>query len=158
MTRRAADATVLIATYNRAAFLDATLRSIARLRVPGRTWEVVVVDNNSRDDTKAVVARHARDYPVPLRCILETQQGRSSALNAGIAAAHGTVIAMADDDVRVEEGWLAAACAALLSSRDPAIRYAGGPVEPMWEAPPPAWLDLTRGDLWGTIAIQDHGA
>jgi hypothetical protein len=28
---------------------------------------------------------------------------------------------------------------------------------PIWESPPPAWLDLARGDLWGTIAIQDHG-
>jgi hypothetical protein len=31
-------------------------------------------------------------------------------------------------------------------------------VRPLWETAPPAWLDLRRGDLWGTIAIQDHGA
>jgi glycosyltransferase involved in cell wall biosynthesis len=156
MTRRA-DATVLIATYNRAALLDATLESIACLRAPGRTWDVVVVDNNSRDETKVVVERRARSFPVPLRYMLETRQGRSSALNAGIAIADGTVLAMTDDDVQVEEGWLAAACDAILESGDPMLRYAGGPVEPIWEAPPPAWLDLTRGDLWGTIAIQDHG-
>jgi hypothetical protein len=67
---------------------------------------------------------------------------------------------MTDDDVQVAEGWLDAACDALLSPQ-PAVggvRYAGGPVEPIWETPPPEWLDLTRGDLWGTIAIQDHGA
>ncbi len=40
---------------------------------------------------------------------------------------------------------------------DPSLAYAGGPVRPIWETDPPAWLDLTRGDLWGTIAIQDHG-
>lgn len=152
------DATVLIATYNRASLLDATLRSIASLRVPGRTWEVIVVDNNSRDETRSFVERHARDFPVPLRYLLETRQGRSSALNAGIAIAAGTVVAMTDDDVQVQEGWLAAACDAILGSADPTIGYAGGPVDPMWETPPPGWLDLTRGDLWGTIAIQDHGA
>jgi hypothetical protein len=31
-------------------------------------------------------------------------------------------------------------------------------VRPIWEAPCPPWLDRDRGDLWGTIAIQDHGA
>jgi GT2 family glycosyltransferase len=148
------DATLLIATYNRAVLLDETLGSIRALRVPGRRWDVIVVDNNSTDDTRAVVERHARDFPVPLRYVFEARQGRSSALNAGIAASQARAIAMTDDDVRVEPGWLEAACAAL---EDPAVAYAGGPVTPIWEAPPPAWLDLTRGDLWGTIAIQDHG-
>jgi len=157
VTPRAVDATVLIATFNRAALLDATLRSIAGLRAPGRTWEAIVVDNNSRDETRAIVERHARDFPVPLRYVLEPRQGRSSALNAGLARAGGTVVAMTDDDVQVADGWLTAACDAILDSDDPSIRYAGGPVDPLWETPPPAWLDLTRGDLWGTIAIQDHG-
>jgi glycosyltransferase involved in cell wall biosynthesis len=149
------DATLLIATYNRAALLSETLDSIRALQVaPGRRWDVVVVDNNCTDDTRAVVERHARNYPVPLRYVFEGRQGRSSALNTGIAASRGSVIAMTDDDVRVEEGWLDAACDALA---DPSIAYAGGPVTPIWEAPPPRWLDLTRGDLWGTIAIQDHG-
>lgn len=151
------DATVLIATYNRATLLGETLDSLRRLRVrPGRQWEVVVVDNNSTDDTRAVVERHGADFPVPLRYLFEARQGRSSALNAGIAAASGDVIAMTDDDVIVDERWLDAACDVLLE-KDGAIAYAGGPVEPIWEIDPPVWLDLTRGDLWGTIAIQDHG-
>ena len=155
--KTALDATVLIATYNRAAFLDRTLQSLRELRVaPGRTWDVIVVDNNSSDDTRAVVERHAQDFPVPLRYLFEGRQGRSSALNAGIAASGGGVIAMTDDDVRVEPQWLDAACDAL-GGTDRSIAYAGGPVRPMWETPPPAWLDLSRGDLWGTIAIQDHG-
>jgi len=153
----APDATVLIATYNRARFLDTTLGSVRDLRVTsGRRWDVIVVDNNSSDDTRAVAERHARDFPVPLRYLFEGRQGRSSALNAGIRAAGGAIIAMTDDDVRVEPQWLDAACDAIEGS--PAqIGYAGGPVRPMWQSPPPAWLDLTRGDLWGTIAIQDHG-
>lgn len=149
------DATLLIATYNRAALLGETLDSIRRLRMNGRRrWEVLVVDNNSTDGTRAVVERHAMDFPVPLRYLFEPRQGRSSALNAGIAASHAAIIAMTDDDVRVEPGWLDAACDAL---DDASIAYAGGPVTPIWESPPPRWLDLTRGDLWGTIAIQNHG-
>ena len=151
------DATVLIATYNRAAFLDRTLTSIAGLTVAsGRRWEVIVVDNNSRDETRQIVERHASAFPVPLRYLFEGRQGRSSALNAGIAAAGGAIVAMTDDDVRVEPQWLDTACDAL-SVGHGSVAYAGGPVCPIWEVPPPRWLDLTRGDLWGTIAIQDHG-
>lgn len=150
------DASLLIATYNRAPLLDETLESIRALRVtPGRRWEVIVVDNNSADGTRTVVERQARDFPVPLRYVFEGRQGRSSALNTGIASSQAAVIAMTDDDVRVEPGWLDAACDALA---DPSVAYAGGPVTPIWETPPPPWLDLTRGDLWGTIAIQDHGS
>jgi glycosyltransferase involved in cell wall biosynthesis len=150
------DATVLIATYNRAALLDETLASLARLRVSTLTWDAIVVDNNSTDDTRAVVERHIAQFPVRLQYLFEARQGRSSALNAGIAQAEGTVLAFTDDDVRVVEGWLEAAAGPLLRGED-TIAYSGGPVRPIWGAPPPPWLDLTRGDLWGTIAIQDHG-
>ncbi|HVL68582.1 MAG TPA: glycosyltransferase [Vicinamibacterales bacterium] len=154
----ALDATVLIATYNRAALLDETLQWLARMRVsPALAWEVIVVDNNSTDRTREVVERHRGGFPVGLRYVFEERQGRSSALNTGIAHARGRVLAFTDDDVRVQDGWLDAACKPLLRG-DPAVGYSGGPVRPIWGAPPPAWLDLTRGDLWGTIAIQDHGS
>lgn len=156
-TETSLDATVLIATFNRASLLDETLGSLAVMPTSAaRRWEVVIVDNNSTDDTRAVVERHQRTFPVAVRYLFEAKQGRSSALNTGIAAAGGRVIAFTDDDVRVAAGWLDAACDAL--ANEDAAGYAGGPVRPIWGAPPPPWLDLTRGDLWGTIAIQDHGS
>lgn len=159
MDTRKPAATVLIATFNRAVMLDDTLASLRRLRTrPGLAWECIVIDNNSTDHTGAVVERHAADFPVPLRYMFEARQGRSSALNTGIAAARADVLVFTDDDVHVSEGWLDAACDALISPADTSIGFAGGPVRPRWEVPPPAWLDLERGDLWGTIAIQDHGA
>ena len=152
------DASVLIATYNRAVLLDETLSWLTRMRVsPDLAWEVIVIDNNSRDETRAVVERHQRTFPVALTYLFEGRQGRSSALNSGIAAAKGRVLAFTDDDVRVQDGWLDAACGPLLAEGG-APAYTGGPVRPIWGAPPPRWLDLDRGDLWGTIAIQDHGA
>jgi glycosyltransferase involved in cell wall biosynthesis len=155
--RRPVDATVLIATYNRAALLDETLTWLAQMRVPAAlAWDAIVIDNNSTDDTRAVVERHIATFPVRLRYLFEGRQGRSSALNAGIAEADGSVLAFTDDDVRVVPGWLEAAAGPLLGP-DPSLAYTGGPVRPIWGADPPAWLDLTRGDLWGTIAIQNHG-
>ena len=149
-------ATVLIPTFNRATMLGETLTSLARMRTSETlSWEVLVIDNNSTDGTRAVVMTHAAAFPVPLRYVFEARQGRSSALNTGIQAARGAALAFTDDDVRLADGWLDAAVLPLL--REEAVAYTGGPVRPIWEAPPPAWLDLTRGDLWGTIAIQDHG-
>ncbi len=151
------DATILIATYNRGRLLDETLDSIRQMRVSSSLrWEAIVVDNNSTDDTHDVVSRHARSFPVPLHYLFESRQGRSSALNTGISAARGEVLAFTDDDVHVADGWLDAACD-LLRGPDPSIAYTGGPVRPIWEVPPPSWLELTRSDLWGTIAIQNYG-
>jgi glycosyltransferase involved in cell wall biosynthesis len=149
-------ATVLIGTYNRARTLGETLDSLARMIVPpGLSWDVVVVDNNSTDDTATIVRRRQAVFPVPLHYLHESRQGRSPALNAGLAAGRSTFVVFTDDDVVVEPGWLQAAIAPMMS--DPAIDYTGGPVCPIWEAPCPRWLDRHRGDLWGTIAILDYG-
>ncbi len=128
-----------------------TLRTVNSARL----WDVVIVDNNSSDHTRAVVEAMIPLSTVPMRYVFESRQGKSYALNTGIEVAQGEIIAFTDDDVRVAPGWLDAACAGL--DTDPAIDYTGGPVRPIWGGPPPPWLDQHRGDLWGTLAILDYG-
>ena len=147
-------ASVVICTYNRSGWLDATLRSLSRL-VTDRPWEVIVVDNNSQDDTRAVVDRFKAVSPVPVTYLFEPRQGKSNALNTGMARAAGDILVFTDDDVEVDPQWLNEACAPL--SADSRIDYVGGPVAPMWEAPPPRWFDQRRSELWGTLAILDYG-
>jgi glycosyltransferase involved in cell wall biosynthesis len=152
----AVDATVLICTYNRGTFLADTLDSLARLRAPGSfTWDVLVVDNNSTDGTRAVVESRAASFPVPLRYLFEGRQGKSNALNAGMSSTPARVIVFTDDDVRVPPVWLEAGVLPLLERSD--IEYTGGPVRPVWGGPRPPWLD-EKGNLGGTIAVKDHGA
>ena len=154
----AAAVSVVIPTFNRAAPLGETLDSLARLQIRSvSNWEVVVVDNNSSDDTAAVVRSRQRSFPVALSYQFERAQGRSNALNRGISASRGSVIACIDDDVVVAERWLEEAIGPLLTP-ERAIDYTGGPVQPIWEAPRPAWLSSTRADLWGAIALLDYGA
>jgi glycosyltransferase involved in cell wall biosynthesis len=146
---------VVIPTFNRASLLGQTLdrlRSIG-LRAP---WEVLVVDNNSTDDTAGAVCSRQRGFPVPLRYLFEPAQGRSNALNAGLAATSAEAVAFIDDDVVVADGWLEAAVDALLDAQS-GIDYTGGPVHPIWEVPRPTWLSDERADLWGTIAILNYG-
>src|SRR5688572_12740463 len=150
------DATVLICTYNRAGYLARTLDSLATMFAnPGFSWNVLVVDNNSSDDTRHVVLARAEAFPVPLNYLFEGRQGKSNALNTGMSAAQARIIVFTDDDVDVGPEWIQASVRPLLERKD--IDYTGGPVRPIWGGPRPAWLDET-GNLGGTIAVKDHGS
>ena len=144
---------VVIATYNRANDLRETLDSLSGLR-PDGDWEVIVVDNNSTDDTRQVVQVTRDIFPAPLRYLVEPEQGRSPALNAGIRLAHGDIIVTTDDDVRVDADWLDRAGAGLESH---GCDYIGGRVLPIWGGPRPAWLANHGGQQWAVIALLDYG-
>jgi glucosyl-dolichyl phosphate glucuronosyltransferase len=144
---------ILIATYNRADELRKTIRSIARLVVSG-DWELLVIDNNSTDGTRAVVEEEAGSFPAPLRYLFEREQGKYAAINAGIRAAQGNIIAMTDDDARVEPDWLTRAAAGLDRM---GCDYVGGKVLPIWKGTRPHWLPDSPGRHWAVIALQDHG-
>jgi glycosyltransferase involved in cell wall biosynthesis len=116
---------------------------------------VIVVDNNSNDGTRETVGSRSGRYPVDLQYLFEPRQGKSHALNTGLAAATAAIVVFTDDDVQMTEHWVEQACRPMLD--DPSIAYTGGPVRPIWERPSPAWLDQARGDLWGTLAILDYG-
>ncbi len=154
MTVTAIKYSIVIATYNRAADLRDTLASLASLR-PDGPWEVLVVDNNSPDATRQVVEEAARTFPVELRYLFEREQGRSPALNAGIRAARGSIIATTDDDVRVPADWLNKAAEGLARLE---CDYVGGRVLPIWGAPRPAWIPNHGGKQWAVIALLDYGA
>jgi glycosyltransferase involved in cell wall biosynthesis len=145
---------IVIATYNRAEELPKTLKSLSELKLAD-SWEVLVVDNNSSDDTRRVVLDAARTFPVELRYFLEKEQGRSAALNAGIKAASGEIIAITDDDVRVDSLWLTNAASALDRL---GCDYVGGKALPIWGGPRPAWLPNRGGKHWGVIALLDYGS
>jgi glycosyltransferase involved in cell wall biosynthesis len=119
---------VVVCTYNRAAKLPVTLKSLLGMNVPaGVEWEVVCVDNNSTDDTPNVIEAFGRESTVPVRYVFEPLQGLAAARNAGLGAARGDIIAMTDDDCIVDPGWLAEICAEFAS--DPELGILGGRVE-----------------------------
>jgi glycosyltransferase involved in cell wall biosynthesis len=154
MSHSSTTATVLICTYNRADLLGETLDSLAQSRTTF-PWNVVVVDNNSTDQTCAIVTARAATYPVKLIYLFEPRQGKSNALNTGLAATDAEIVIFTDDDVLFDEGWVEASCRTMLDDRT--VDYTGGPVLPIWERPRPSWLHEQRSDLWGTLAILDYG-
>jgi glycosyltransferase involved in cell wall biosynthesis len=145
---------VVIATYNRGAELRKTLDSARKLKVAD-PWEVIIVDNNSSDDTKDIVLTASTTFPVPLRYLHEPQQGRSAALNTGIKASQGEIIATTDDDVRLEPDWLTNADRALQSLN---CDYLGGKALPIWSGKRPTWIPEGRSIHWAVIALLDYGS
>jgi glycosyltransferase involved in cell wall biosynthesis len=144
---------IIIPTCNRADELRETIHSIAKLTVVG-DWELLVVDNKSTDHTRAVVDEQRVSFPAPLRYLFEPEQGRYAALNTGIRAARGSIIATTDDDARVEPDWLTRAAAGLETL---GCDYVGGKVWPIWRGARPAWLPDRPGRHWAVLALQDHG-
>jgi glucosyl-dolichyl phosphate glucuronosyltransferase len=147
------DFSIIIPTYNRADELRETIRSIARMTVAG-DWELLVIDNRSTDLTRAVVEQEQPSFPAPLHYLFEPEQGRYAAINTGIRAASGNIIATTDDDARVEPDWLTRAAAALDRL---GCDYVGGKVLPIWRGERPRWLPYRPGPHWAVLALQDHG-
>ena len=149
-------ATVLICTYNRALLLRQTLAALQVLP-PFTDYapEIIVVDNNSTDNTAAVVAEAARRGRIPVTYVREANQGKSFALNRGLMQASGDVLALTDDDVVPAPDWLDRIVAAF-RRRD--ITFVFGKVLPIWGAlPPPELLTSRAQDIWGPLAIVDYG-
>jgi glycosyltransferase involved in cell wall biosynthesis len=99
---------VLIATRNRRAQLEAQLRSLGSVQAPAGGWELLVIDNGSSDSTPILLRDVAEERRLPLRLLSEPRRGKSRALNQGILAARGDLLVFTDDDAVVEPQWLRA--------------------------------------------------
>jgi glycosyltransferase involved in cell wall biosynthesis len=152
--RMPADVSIILCTYNRADSLRRTLQSFERLKVPeGVQAELLVVDNNSNDQTREVCS--AARPTVPLRYIFEPEQGHNPALNRGLAEASAPLLLFTDDDVEVEEDWLAAYWEA--AAGQPGATYFGGPVRTRWEAEPPRWFKEHATTLLRNLTVHLDG-
>ncbi len=146
---------VVIGTYNRAHLLEGALEALASQEVPDSLkWEIVVVDNNSSDTTAQVVTAFSKTAAIPVRYVLEPQQGLSHARNRGTREARGSIIAFTDDDVLPAPDWIAQVAAAIDRWNAHGV---GGRILPRWEGLPPRWL-IDNRHLLNRIAVMDFEA
>ena len=130
---------LVIATYNRAEQLMVTLGSVAVQNAAPATWECIVVDNNSADDTRQRVESFAREHNrLNIRYIFESNQGLSHARNAGIKASRGDIIAFVDDDERIVEEFITAYIE--LFDQHPDAMAAGGKIVAEYPTGRPRWM------------------
>jgi GT2 family glycosyltransferase len=116
---------IIIAARDEAVNLSSCLASVLESDYPPSDYEIIVVDNDSTDDTAEVVA----GFP-SVRYLKEDRPGPSSARNAGIAAASHDVLVFLDADTTVDAKWLTTLLAPF---EDPSVSAVGGEIRPMAE-------------------------
>lgn len=145
--------TVAVCTHNRADRLATTLAGIAALEQPSAPWELLVVDNASRDGTGALLARTDwRPSGGKVRVVHEATLGIASARNRAIREAAGEYVLFIDDDETPDRRWLVAYESAIRRWRPDAL---GGPIDVLLvDGARPTWL---QDELLGFLGRLDHG-
>jgi glycosyltransferase involved in cell wall biosynthesis len=144
---------VCICTYNGAARIGAVLEALGRQTRTAPDWEVVVVNNASRDQTAAVVATaFAAHLPGRGRLVDEAQPGVTFARRRAALEARGHLLAYLDDDTLPAPDFVA--CAVTVMQQHPEAGLAGGKIIPDWLEPPTP-VGVAIADF--ALAICDRG-
>lgn len=139
---------IVICTYNRANLLQVVLDSLCTQHLPQSEYEVIVVDNNSTDETYRVVEAF-QGRLLNLRYYFKTELGISVARNYGWSLALGAYVGFTDDDVRLPAEWLSKA-KQIIQMHTPAAF--GGPYFACYDWPKPAWFR----DSYGSSPLGDR--
>lgn len=146
--------TVAIPTYNGAKRIPLVLECLKRqTQLENINWEIIVVDNNSQDNTAEVIKQYQTQWStqVPLRYCFEPQQGAAFARQKAVKEARGALVGFLDDDNLPEENWLSEAIS--FSHKYPKAGAFSGRIYGQYETPPPDGFEKIKAFL----AIRDHG-
>ncbi len=145
--------TFAFCTYNRADRLEKLVAAMRAQACP-MPFEILAVNNNSKDDTLTVLKKLAALPGVPLRYVTETAQGIVPARNRAIEEALSSdILVFIDDDELPSSSLLTAVCNAILHEGADCV---GGPIRVDFrDTGRPAWLD---NEIVGFLGELDHGA
>ena len=144
--------TVAICTYNRATYLPSLVNAL-RTQQCDIPFNILFINNNSRDNTVELLERLSKEPGTPIRTVTEMQQGIVHARNRAIKECiNDDFMIVMDDDEIPDSQWVASAHAALL---DGSLDCVGGKVDVCFELHPrPNWLG---DELLGFLAETDYG-
>ncbi|MBW4513098.1 MAG: hormogonium polysaccharide biosynthesis glycosyltransferase HpsE [Scytonematopsis contorta HA4267-MV1] len=132
------DFSVAIPTYNGEHRLPELLERLQnQINTEHISWEIIVIDNNSTDNTADVVKSYQASWqsPFPLKYCFEPQQGAAYARKRAIAEAKGEFIGFLDDDNYPTPNWVATAYN--FGKKYPQAGAYGSQIHPEWEVQPP---------------------
>lgn len=139
---------VIICTYNREKYIYNALKSIAEQEFPLSDYEIVLVNNNSTDNTENICKDFEGDYPeIDFRYFVEINQGLSYARNRGVKESLGDVLIFVDDDATVFDGYLKSIVD--FFTEYTSVLACGGPIEPVYESGKPLWISHFTNQLIG---------
>jgi len=144
---------VVICTYNRAKFIGEALDSLAKQTLLPDLFEIVIVNNNSTDDTEAICKDFINNQAdLNIQYVVETNQGLSYARNRGIAVSKHPIITYIDDDAYAKPDFLQHIFDFFIQNPDTV--GLGGRVIPRYEIKEPEWMNPY---LDGFVAKLDKG-
>ena len=147
---------VVICTYRRPELVAEAMRSVFAQEYPNDRYELIVVNNDSPDDTEEVVLDAARESPVPFTYLVEKRNGLSYARNTGIAAASNEFVAFLDDDAIACGDWMATFNGVIDEHHALVV---GGRVEKAFEEgfEPPPWMEPQYVKHFFGVNYRDRG-
>lgn len=138
---------IIICTFNRSQELEQLLDDIVlqhkRLRSSdAQEVEVIIVDNNSFDDTKETIYKYLENTGLSIKFFNEEHFGLAAARNLAIKKSQGDLLAFLHDDINIDDDWLREVFKIANNCKDREIGVYGGRVIPMWQDELPKWLNL----------------
>jgi len=130
---------VIIPTYNRSNYVIKTLESFINQNYPKDKYEIIVVDNNSSDNTAAIINDFIAKNKNNIKYILETRRGNHHARNNAASIASNEILYFCDDDIIADRMLLKEIVRPFII--DQKVGTATGRVLPKWETPPPKWIE-----------------
>lgn len=150
------DISVIICTWNRSNLLRNTLQSLnEQTNYEQQNIEVIVVDNNSSDDTKKVIYEAVPYWKLgKLRYAFELRQGKQFALNHGIRLSKNEILVFTDDDILFPKDWISNISRVF---EDETLDMAGGKTIIIWpNSGKPTWYDTSMMAILGGVDIGDE--
>lgn len=147
---------LIVPSYNRSQYLKKSLPTFINQSIHSSLYEILIIDNNSNDNTRAVVYDAMNEARVQWRYVFEERQGLHYARNRGILESSGDIIVFGDDDIEATENWLKYILREYDSNERAGI--VGGKVLPRWVGNPPEWIyDYGDAKIHGVFAYLDKG-
>lgn len=145
---------IIICTYNRQSFLPGALNSLVHQTVPPENYEIIIVNNNSTDNTERISFSFIESNSnLNVKYFVEINRGLSSARNRGIKESSSELVAFIDDDAEVPNDYIETALD--FFKKNPGIDAIGGKIIPVYETGnEPEWLSKP---LWGLVTKVDWG-
>lgn len=132
-------ASIIICTYNRAAYLLKVLEKLTEIDFDKKLFEVIVIDNNSTDNTSGICKEFIRNNceRINFKYRFEENAGLSFARNRGIKESEGDYILFLDDDAIPGKNWLKEV---IYTFQNEKCDVVGGKVNLIYERKKPDWL------------------
>lgn len=155
-------ASIIIPTCNRAEQLFRCISSIVSIDMALDEYEIIVIDNGSKDNTKEVVENFITQHTKHnIRYFYDDIPGLLTGRHRGVKEAKSELLVFIDDDIHADKGWLAAIVDTFI--RFPDVHLVGGKCLPKYDKEPPEWIGYfwqsspNGGKMLPELSLCDFG-